>query len=113
MAKNKKATPITEDEIDDIRVTMELDTGEVECEILTIFEAGGRDYIALMPLDEDGNENEEGEVFLYRYDEDEEGLPQITAIEGDEEYELASDRFDELLDDNLYDELDDLLDDLD
>ena len=51
MADNEKATPVTPDEADDIRVTLELDEGEVECSILTIYEAGGRDYIALMPLD--------------------------------------------------------------
>ena len=47
MATFEKVTPVTEDEADDIRVTLELDEGEVECEILTIFEANNRDYIAL------------------------------------------------------------------
>lgn len=38
---------------DDIMVTLNLDNGQdVECKILTIFEAGKQDYIALMPLDE-------------------------------------------------------------
>ena len=54
MATFEKVTPVTEDEADDIRVTLELDEGEVECEILTIFEANNRDYIALMPLDKKG-----------------------------------------------------------
>lgn len=106
MADQEKITPVTEDEIEDIRVTLDLDDKEVECEILTIFEAGGRDYIALMPLDEDGNENEAGEVYLYRYAEDEEGLPQIDMIEGDDEYEIAADRFDELLDEEMFDDED-------
>lgn len=45
---------------DDIMVTLNLDNGQdVECKILTIFEAGKQDYIALMPLDEKGNENAE------------------------------------------------------
>lgn len=107
MAENDKITPVTEDEIDNIRVTLELDQGEVECRILTIFDADGRDYIALMPLNEDGSDNEDGEVYLYRYSEDEQGLPDIAMIESDEEYEIASDRFDELLDDALFDEMDD------
>lgn len=106
MSDQEKITPVTEDEIEDIRVTLDLDDKEVECEILTIFEAGGRDYIALMPLDEDGNENEAGEVYLYRYAEDEEGLPQIDMIEGDDEYEIAADRFDELLDEEMFDDED-------
>ena len=41
MAEKEKITPVTEDEIEDIRVTLDLDSGEVECEILTIFEAQG------------------------------------------------------------------------
>lgn len=107
MADQEKITPVTEDEIEDIRVSLELDGKDVECEILTIYEAGGRDYIALMPLDEDGNENAEGEVYLYRYAEDANGLPIIDMIEGDDEYEIASDRFDELLDEQAYDDMDD------
>ena len=100
MADKEKATPVTPDEADDIRVTLELDEGEVECEILTIFEADGRDYIALMPLDKQGNET--GDVYLYRYSEDEEGLPSIDAIEDDDEYEIAADKFDEFLDDDMF-----------
>lgn len=106
MSDQEKITPVTEDEIEDIRVTLDLDDKEVECEILTIFEAGGRDYIALMPLDEDGNENEAGEVYLYRYAEDEQGLPQIDMIEDDDEYEIAADRFDEMLDEEMFDDED-------
>ena len=104
MAENEKIIPVTEDEIDDIRVSLELDDGEVECKILFIFEIKDQDYIALIPLDEKGNENEDGEVFLYRYFEDDQGLPSIENIESEEEYELAADRFDEILDENMYDE---------
>ncbi|MEE1305615.1 MAG: DUF1292 domain-containing protein [Agathobacter sp.] len=105
MAENEKIIPVSEDEIDDIRVSLELDDGEVECKILFIFDIKDQDYIALIPLDEKGNENEEGEVFLYRYFEDEQGLPSIENIESEEEYELAADRFDEILDENMYDEM--------
>lgn len=105
MTENEKIIPVTEDEIDDIRVSLELDDGEVECKILFIFEIKDQDYIALIPLDEKGNENEDGEVFLYRYFEDDQGLPSIENIESEEEYELAADRFDEILDENMYDEM--------
>lgn len=107
MADKEKATPVTPDEIDDIRVTLELDEGEVECQILTIFEADGRDYIALMPLNPDGSQKEEGEVYLYRYAEDEDGLPQIDFISDEEEYEIAADRFEEMLDDDMFEAMDD------
>lgn len=102
----EKIIPVTEDEIDDIRVSLDLEEGEVECRILTIFEAGDNDYIALIPLDDKGNDNAEGEVYLYRYSEDEQGLPEIEFIESEEEYEIAADRFDELLDEELYDSMD-------
>ena len=81
---------------EDMFVTLDLDDGSsMECQILTIFEADGRDYIALLPVDEDEQPNEDGEVFIYRYSED------------DEEYEVVSDRFDELLDEAEFEDLDD------
>ena len=73
----------------------------------TIFEADGRDYIALLPVDEDEQPNEDGEVFIYRYSEDAEGNPSLENIEDDEEYEVVSDRFDELLDEAEFEDLDD------
>lgn len=97
---NNNQNPI--DEETDIQVTLSLDDGsEVECDILTIFSIDEQDYIVLLPLDENGNENAEGEVFIYRYFEDEEGNPSLENIEDDEEYEIVADRFDELLDEDL------------
>ena len=61
-----------------------------------------REYIALLPLD--GNEAEDGEVYLYRYTEIN-GTPDIQNIESDEEYEIVADAFDELLDTEEYDEI--------
>lgn len=107
MSNNEPIIPVTEDEMDDIRVTLNLEDGDVECRILTIFEAGNQDYIALVPLDEKGNDDEDAGVYLYRYSEDENGLPEIEYIDNEEEYEIAADRFDELLDEDFYDSLDD------
>ena len=93
-----------EENDDEMYVTLELDDGtEVECVVITIFEADGRDYIALLP--EDGEEAEEGEVFLYRFAEDAEGNPDLSNIESDEEYEIVADAFDEWLDAQEYDEI--------
>lgn len=102
---NEKIKPVTEDEIDDIRVTLDLDDGKVECRILTIFEADKKDYIALVPLDSKGQDNAEGNVYLYKYFEDEQGLPSIEYIDDPDEYEAAADRFDELLDEEMYEEM--------
>ena len=91
---------------EDMFVTLDLDDGSsMECQILTIFEADGRDYIALLPVDEDEQPNEDGEVFIYRYSEDAEGNPSLENIEDDEEYEVVSDRFDELLDEAEFEDL--------
>lgn len=89
---------------DEMYVTLTLeDDSEVECVVITIFEAGDRDYIALLPTDD--GDTEEGEVYLYRYDEDEEGNPSLSSIESDEEYEVVADRFDEWLDEQEYKEI--------
>ena len=85
-----------------VTLTLEDDT-ELECIVLTIFQAGDRDYIALLPME--GQEAEEGEVFLYRYSETEDGTPNLENIEEDDEYEVVADAFDELLDEEEYDEI--------
>ena len=94
-----------EDEMDGATVSIELDDGRtIECAVLMIFEAGdeGREYIAVLP---EGEDEEDGEVYLYRYAEDEKGEPEISNIESDEEYEIVSDAFDEILDEQEYNEL--------
>ena len=86
---------------EDMFVTLSLDDdSEVECRILTIFEAADQDYIALLPLDENGK------VYIYRYFEDEDGNPSLDNITDDEEYEIVADRFDELLDEEEFEEMD-------
>jgi uncharacterized protein YrzB (UPF0473 family) len=86
-----------DNEDDDVVVTLNLDDGsEVTCEILTIFEVNDQDYIVLLPLDENGEENAEGEVYIYRYFEDETGAPSLDNIESDEEYDAVSARFEEI-----------------
>ena len=102
MAKNQNEEMDLEQE--ERTVTLTLDDGsEVECVVLTIFEAGDRDYIALLPTE--GAEADEGEVYLYRYEEDADGNPSLDNIEDDDEYEVVADAFDELLDDQEFDEI--------
>ena len=86
-----------DNEDDDVVVTLSLDDGsEVTCEILTIFDIGDQDYIVLLPLDENDEENAEGQVYIYRYFEDETGAPSLDNIESDEEYDAVAKKFDEL-----------------
>ena len=87
-------------------VELTLDNDEVvECAILTLFEAGENQYIALLPLNEEG-ETEEGDVYLYRYIENADGEPELQNIEDDDEYEIATDAFDEWMDTQEFEELD-------
>lgn len=88
-------------DIDQPIINLELDDGsKIECIVEAFFPAGDYDYIALAPADD-----EESEVFVYRYSEDEEGNPILENIESDEEYELVSEAFDEILDEMEFDEL--------
>ena len=85
------------EDLDEMYVTLTFDDGEEEeCEVITIFEAGGRDYIALLPVET--MDDEDSEIYLYRYKEDSEGNPSLENIENDDEYDLVADAFDELLD---------------
>lgn len=90
---------------EEVTVTLTLDNDEeLECVVLTIYEAGGQEYIALLPIDED-EENVEGDIFIYRYSEVD-GEPTLDNIEDDEEYEVAADAFDEWLDAQEFEEMD-------
>ena len=79
-----------------ITLTMEDDT-EVECAILTIYPVNTKEYIALLPLDENG-QNQQGEVYLYSFTRTPEGDPMLANIEDDEEYQAAAEAFDAILD---------------
>ncbi len=104
MTEEKNREPMGEDSGEEMTVTLTLDDGkELECVVLTIFPAGDKEYIALLPMEDE--EAEEGEVYLYRYTEDEDGQPNLENIEDDEEYDIVADAFDELLDEQEYDEL--------
>ena len=90
---------------EEMTVELELDDGKVvNCAVITILEVDKKDYIALLPLDEKG-ENADGEVWFYRYSEDEKDPniePVLTYIEDDDEYEAVADAFDEYLDDQEF-----------
>ena len=99
-------TPETNDE--EMTVTLDLEDGSsVTCAIVTILSVDNQDYIVLLPLDEDG-ENNDGIVWFYRYKEDENdpnAEPELTYIEDDDEYEAVADAFDEYLDGVEFDEI--------
>lgn len=94
------------DETDEAKVSMTLDDGtELECDVIAIFPVNGQDYIALLP-DKAVDGYEEDEAFLYRYRELEGEDIDLSQIESEEEYEAVADAFDELLDEEEFNELD-------
>lgn len=102
MAENKDY----EDE--EMTVELELEDGSmVNCAVITIITVENKDYIALLPLDEKG-ENHDGEVWFYGYSEnpdDPNEEPVLEYIADDDEYEKVTDAFDEYLDNCEFDEL--------
>lgn len=93
---------------EEMTVDLELDDGSVvTCAIITILTVQEKDYIVLLPLDENG-QNEDGEVWFYRYFEDENDVnaePALEYIDDDDEYEIVADAFDEYLDNAEFDEI--------
>jgi len=91
-------------EHDHMNVTLTLDDGtELECAVLCIFPVEDKDYIALLPVD--NADEEEGEIFLYRFIEHENDEIELLNIEDDEEFEAVSDAFDEFMDNEEFDEM--------
>ncbi len=76
-----------------ITLTLEDDT-ELLCGVVAVFSAQDKDYIALLPFEEETNN-----VFIYRFKQADNGEPILENIEDDEEFELAADAFDALTED--------------
>ena len=101
-------------ENESLTVTLTLENNEeLECAVLNIFEAEEKEYIALLPLDENGD-NTDGQIYLYRFiDNGEEEGPGLENIEEDEEFDRVSAIFNEWLDTQDFGDIDlDALDDL-
>lgn len=73
-------------------ITLEFDDNEeLECEILGVFEAEGKEYIALLP--QDGSDD----VYIYGYKEVGDDEFELIDIVDDAEFEKAVAVFDELM----------------
>ena len=95
-------------EEEDITVELELEDGsKVTCAIITILEVDGKDYIALLPMVDEDDENY-GDVWFYEYIEDEANPneePELKYIDDDDVYDAVADAFDEFLDKQEFDEI--------
>lgn len=66
------------------------DGSKIECDVLGTFEVEDKEYMVLLPHDED-------EVLLFKYEEDEENEEfELTPIEDEEEFKIAADAYYEL-----------------
>ena len=100
---------MNENEALTVTLTLENDE-ELECAVLTIFESDGREYIALLPLDENGD-SDDGQVYLYRFiDNGEDEEPGLENILEDEEFERVSEAFNDWMEEQDFGDID--LDDI-
>ena len=73
-------------------ITLEFDDGgEVECEIMGVFDLNGKEYIALIP--DDGTDD----VYIYGYEEVGDDEFELIDIEDDAEFEAAVAEFDKIM----------------
>ena len=108
MGKNNTQNTDNGYDAEEMTVDLDLEDGtSVTCAVVTILTVSNRDYIVLLPLDENGD-NADGEVWFYRYSEnpdDPNEEPELAYIDDDDEYEAVADAFDEYLDSSEFDEL--------
>ena len=97
-------TKIQNDE--QITVDIELNDGRsITCAVLIVLTVQEKDYIVLLPLDENG-QNNDGNVWFYRFiQSSRDAEPELGYIDDDDEYEAVADAFDEYLDDVEFDEM--------
>lgn len=87
-------------------MTLDLDDGgKLECIVLNVFPVNNREYIALLPMNDEGHVEEDAQIFLYRFEEMGDDEVNLETIEDDDEFELVSDYFDEMLDEQEFNEL--------
>jgi hypothetical protein len=86
MTENKQ--PVDQEAV----ITLEFDDGvELEAEIMGVFEYAGKEYIALIPLDDSDD------VYIYGYKEVGEDEFELVDIEDDAEFEGAVAEFEAIM----------------
>ena len=102
--EEKKVNETENLEDDELILTLEMEDGTTEdCIVLAIFPMDEKQYIALLPVSQ--QDDDDADVYLYGYSEDEEGNPILDDIEDDAEFDAVCDRFDEVCDEEDFDEL--------
>ena len=92
MSENRKFEYGLQDDAE-LTVTLTLDDdSELECAVVAIFPVQNKDYIALLPLNE-----EIDEVYLYRFKHNGDEDLELENIEDDAEFEAAANAYDALV----------------
>lgn len=101
MSENQNSV-FDEEEIDQVTLTLD-DGSELVCDIMAIYPCGDTQYIALLPDYPEDYEGDSGDIFLYRFVENGDDI-ELIDIEDDDEFQKASDAFDEFMDSDLAEE---------
>ena len=90
------------EELEDMFVTLETDEGELECEVVAIFQVDEEQYIAVSPVDEESED-----LYFFRLEPDDENDDEavLVDIEDDDELEDVAEAFQELLEEQDWDDL--------
>lgn len=80
------------------------DETQIECIVISRFVVNDIAFIALLPMNAQQEVDEDSQVWIYRYLE-EEGEVVLQRIEDDDEFEMVTDYFDEMLDTEEFDSL--------
>lgn len=91
-------------EEDDDIIELTDENGETsQFEHLMTFEHEGSEYVALMLLEDEANENEEAEVIILKIEEDDEG-DVFTSVDDDKLADTLFEKFQKLLDEQFENE---------
>jgi len=92
MAEDQNKDLVADESQEEDYITLEFDDGSVvECFIDGVFEADGKEYIALEP--DDGTDD----VYIYGYKDNGDDTFELVEIEDDSEFSTAVDEFDRLM----------------
>ena len=89
----------------DVEVELDNKIQTITCAIVSVLTVNGKDYIVLLPLDKNG-QNNDGNVWFYEFifhGQDDE--PELGYISDDAEYEAVAEAFNSYLDDVEFDEI--------
>lgn len=82
---------------EEVLTLIDEDGEEQDFAILDIVELEGSRYAILLPLDEEGDEDDEGEAIILKFGKDDQGNEILMDVEDDEEWERVADAWEEMV----------------